>query len=441
MAQRTLFEEPTRTTTKGREEVGGTPRLREVRRGQMRMEVVDLETLLPEEHVARLVWAAVGRLNLTAFYEKVRARGGNAGRPATDPKLLLALWLYATIDGVGSARELERLCRDHVAYRWLCGGVTVNNHLLAAFRVGHEAALDELLSDVVGRLMAAGLVTLRRVATDGMKVRASAGAASFRRRPRLEQFVEDARAHVAQVKASVHDPTQRTRREAAQVRAAEDRQRRVEAALAAMPEAEKTKARQRTSKSKKPKEPRVSTTDPEARVMKMADGGFRPAYNLQFSTDVDSRFIVGADVSTLGNDFMLLTPALDDIERRTGDLPRAILVDGGYVNIDAFTDADARDVTVYAPVPKPRTEGADPYTRKPKDSDATAIWRRRMQTDDAKDLYKQRAATAETTNADLRLLRGLDRVLVRGRSKILCLTLWAAIAYNLLRAPLDALLA
>jgi len=212
----------------------------------------------------------------------------------------------------------------------------------------------------------------------------------------------------------------------------------VKRALDAMTDAEQTKARQSRKKDRK-KKPRVSTTDPEARVMKMADGGFRPAYNLQFSTDVDSRFIVGVQVSTNGSDAALLTPAIEDIERRVGLLPEAMLVDGGFVNRPAFDRAAAQDIVIYAPVPTPRKPGIDPYERKPGDSEANAAWRERMQTPEAKELYKQRAATAETTNADLRTHRGLDRLLVRGSGKVLSVTLWAALAYNLLHAPLSAL--
>jgi transposase len=415
------------------------PRLRIARRQQLALEVVDLDSLIPDDHPARLLSSAVECLDLELFYAPVRAREGGPGRAATDPKLLVCLWLYATADGVGSARELDRLCRDHAAYRWLCGGVTVNHHLLSEFRVGHEAALDELLCEVLGKLMAAGLVTLRRVAHDGMRVRASAGAASFRRKKRLKEFVGEARAHVKALKASIHDPNTLTRREAARLRAAEDRQRRVEAALARMPEAEETKRRS-TNPKEREKEPRVSTTDADARVMKMGDGGFRPAYNIQLSTDVDSRFIVGVQVSTVGSDGQLMPPAIDDIERRLGDRPQEFLVDGGFASLKAIDAADAMGVTVYAPVLKGRDESVDPHARKPTDSDATAAWRERMTTDDAKEIYKERAATAETVNADLRCHRGLDRLPVRGTGKVLSVTLWAALAYNLLHAPLAALM-
>jgi transposase len=328
MAQRELFEEPPATGPTSAVP-RGAPRLRKAVREQVGLAVVDLDTLIPEDHPARTLCAALEHLDLRLFYAPIEAREGHAGRPATDPKILVGLWLYATADGVGSARELAELCRDHAAYRWICGGVSVNHHLLAEFRVGHETALDELLSEVLGKLMAVGLVTLRRVSHDGMRVRASAGAASFRRKPRLRDFVKAARKHLADLKADASAPGQRDRREAAALRGAAERRQRVEAALGKMVEAEATKTRQKSAKDRA-KAPRVSTTDPEARVMKMGDGGFRPAYNVQLSTDGDSRVIVGASVSPVGSDARLMKPALDEIARRTGTLPDEFLVDGGF---------------------------------------------------------------------------------------------------------------
>ena len=440
MAQRDLFGGPSDTTTAAEPaRPRGRVRLRQAVREQLGLEVVDLDSLIPDDHPARTLWAAVEQLDLTRFYEPIAAREGVAGRDATDPKMLVCLWLYATADGVSSARELDELCRRHAAYKWICGGVSVNHNLLSKFRVGHEVALDELLSEVLGKLMAAGLVTLRRVSHDGMRVRASAGAASFRRKLRLKDFVKAARKHVDALKAEARDAGHRDRREAAQLRGAEDRRRRVEAALGKMADAEATKQRQNDAKDRA-KEPRVSTTDPEARVMKMGDGGFRPAYNLQISTDVDSRFIVGVGVSTAGSDARLAPPALDQIELRAGILPDEMLVDGGFVAIEAIDDAESRGVTVYAPPPKPRNPQIDPHARKPGDTDRTAEWRARMATDEAKEIYKDRAATIETVNADLRCHRGIDRLLVRGSGKVTSVLLWGALAYNLLRAPLSALI-
>jgi transposase len=162
------------------EEDEGEARVRIPDRSQMVMVTYDVDALIGPEHPARAMWELLGRMDLSGLYEAIRARGSRPGRAATDPKLLLCLWLYATSEGVGSARQLARLTTAHDAYKWICGGVSVNHDLLADFRVSHEAVLDALLTQLLTVLLQAGLVTLRRVAQDGVKVRASAGAASFR---------------------------------------------------------------------------------------------------------------------------------------------------------------------------------------------------------------------------------------------------------------------
>jgi len=148
---------------------------------QIELHPSNLESLLPEGHRARLVWRYVEQQNLKGMYDPIKARQGSAGRSAIAPEILFSLWLYATIDHVGSARELARLTLEHDAYRWICGGVQVNYHTLSDFRVDHGSVLDELLTDNVAALMFVGVVKLKRAAHDGVRVRASAGAASFRR--------------------------------------------------------------------------------------------------------------------------------------------------------------------------------------------------------------------------------------------------------------------
>lgn len=409
------------------------PRMHTAQRDQVEWRTVHLDAAIPADHRARVIWRVVERLDLSAFYAEIRSRGDQAGRPATDPAILLALWLYATTDGVGSGRELERLCAQDAAYRWICGGVTVNYHTLNDFRVDHGDKLDQLLVQVLAALTHQGLVTLERVAQDGMRVRADAGAASFRKEATLVEHREAARTHVAQLKqALTEDPGAKLRaEEAARMRAAEDQLARIDRALAEMPIVVAVKRRNRGRKGKKAGPPRVSTTDPESRVMKMADGGFRPAFNVQLATDTTSRVIVGVLVANQGSDVSLMIPMLDDIERRTGRLPGEHLVDGGFVNLHAFTAADARGITVYAPPmkpAKPRPAGALPRRA---DSPAVAQWRRRMERSDAKQIYKQRAATAETVNADLRRWRTLDRFAVRGLAKARSQVLLNVLAYNI----------
>jgi transposase len=411
------------------------PRVHTAQRDQVEWQTVHLDGVLPVAHRARVIWTVVERLDLSAFYDEIRARADHAGRPATDPKILLALWLYATSDGVGSGRELERLCRQEDAYRWICGGVAVNYHTLNDFRIGHGDKLDQLMVQVLGAMTHQGLVTLERVAQDGMRVRADAGAASFRREATLVEHHHAARAHVEQLKqALTEDPGAKLRvQAAAQERAARERLARIERALAEMPVVVEVKRRSRPRKGKKCSAPRVSTTDPEARVMKMADGGFRPAYNVQLATDAGSRVIVGVLVTNTGADLSQMLPMLDEIQRGTGTQPGEHLVDGGFVNLEAITEADARGVTVYAPPKDPAKPRAAGARAKHPDSPAVAQWRRRMARADACQIYRQRAATAERSNADLRRWRTLDRFMVRGRAKARCQVLLNALAHNLVR--------
>ena len=405
------------------------PRVETANRDQIELQPCDLEALLPPGHAARLVWRFVEGLDLAAFYAAIRAREGRAGRSAIDPKILVALWLYATMDGVGSAREVDRLCYRHDAYRWLRGGVSVNHHTLSDFRVQHQTALDDLLTQSIAALLHRGVVTMARVAQDGTRVRGSAGAGSFRRGETLQTCLHEARKQVERT-AKQAEAGGTGRADAAQRRAAADRLARVEEALAQLPAIQATKDRQ---KGKRPTEARVSTTDPDARVMKMADGGYRPAYNVQLATDVDSRMIVGVTVTNVGSDRAAVVPMLDQLAQRTGRHPRAHLVDGGFFTKDVLTTVATRGITMYAPLPKCRDETADPAAPIHGDSPAVAAWRLRMTTEDGKRIYKERGATAEWVNADGRAHRILDRIPVRGLRRVHTWALWIALAHNMIR--------
>lgn len=406
-------------------------------RNQLSLQPTDLEALVPEEHPVRGIWALVEQLDLSPFYDEIESRGSKAGRPATDPAVLLALWLFANAEGVGSARLLERLCERDAPYRWICGGVPVNHHTLADFRVEHGEKLDGLLTQVLAALMNQGIVQLRRVAQDGMKVRASAGAASFRRQRSLRKCRAEAREQVRKLRHELaDDPSASSKRVvAARERVAKARLAAVKAALGEIPAIEKDRAERdakKPSEAKRRREIRASTTDAESRVMKMADGGFRPAYNVQLATD-ESGFIVGADVTNHGTDQPHVAPMLDEIKRRTGKVPREYLVDGGFVTLDNIEVLSERGATVYAPPPKPRNDEVDRYAPKPGDTPVVAAWRRRMGTKKAKRIYSRRGVLAERTNADLRVHRGLDRFNVRGLAKVKTIVLLAALSFNLLR--------
>jgi len=390
-----------------------------------------LDRLLDPDHRVRDVWRFVQSLDLQPFYGRIRAVEKHAGRPPIDPKILMALWLYATVEGVGSARALARLCEEHIAYRWVCGGVGVNYHALSDFRTAHGARLDVLLTQSVASLMAEGLVTLERVAQDGVRVRANAGAASFRGKDALAACLKDAQEQVETLKRELdEDPAATTARQAAaRTRAAREREERVSRAI----EQREVAAAKKTEGEEKKKEARASTTDPEARVMKMGDGGFRPAINAQLATDVGSQIVVGVDTGNVGNDFGHLGPMLEQIETRYRRRPKAALVDGGYVSVTDIETAAARGTDVYAPTRVDKRSPHDPHLAREGDGSGMGAWRVRMGTPEAKEIYKERASTAECVNA-LARNRGLRQLLVRGIAKARSVLLWFALAHNMMRA-------
>ena len=409
--------------------LAGVARVLLPNRVQLELRACDLESLLPAGHRARLVWTWVERANLSAMYAGIRAVEGGSGRTAIAPEILFALWLYATLEGVGSARAVARLTQEHDAYRWICGGVAVNDHTLADFRSAHGEAFAGLLTDSVAVLLAEGAASLKRVAQDGIRVRASAGAASFRRGATLEECLEQAREQVERLKRQDEgDPGAASRRQqAARERAARERQERIERALKRLPEMAEIKAKQGKSRE----QARVSTADAQATVMKMADGGYRPAYNGQFASDTETQVVVGVEAVCVGTDMAQLTPMVEQVETRYGQSPQEWLVDGGYPAHEQIDQA-TEHTTVYAPVPKAKDPDTDPHAPKEGDSEAVGAWRERMGTEAAKEIYKERAATAECVNAQARE-RGLTRLRVRGTAKVRCVLLLHALAHNLMR--------
>ena len=405
------------------------PRLRRPDRHQFVLESVCPDDRIPADHAARTIWRVVETLDLSAFYEPIEARGSDPGRAATDPRLLVALWLYAAVDGVGNGRALDRLCRAHDAYRWLCGGVSVNYHTLNDFRVQHESALDQLMTQVLTALLDKGVVKVERISQDGKRVRASAGTSSFHRKKTLARHLEEVKRYIEELKRQPEDAS--AVRQAAWERAAREQQERLEQALALIPELEEMRRNPRNNKKDRVKPVRVSSTDPEARKMKMPDGGTRPAFNVQLAEDASSGAVVGVDVVSSPADQNQSEPLREQVEQRTGQKVQEHLMDQGYVAMASIGRAEESGVAVYAPLPRNRKTG-EPVTESRWDTEWTRRWRERMQTPEAKEVYKLRAARSERVNAELVDRMGLYRVAVRGLRKVKCVMLWMTLAYNMI---------
>ena len=410
-------------------------RLDTAERGQREFQESSLDELLGADHRARQVWDYVEGLDLSVLYGRVRTTMLSSGRPAIDPAILVSLWLYATLDGVGSARLVDRLCRSEAAYRWLCGGVGVNYHTLSDFRTGAGPMLDELLSRSMAGLIASGLVDVQSVAVDGLRVRALAGSGSFRSGERLQELYEAAREAVEQLRTEVEeDPGWAARRtKVRQQAAAEDRLRRLEEARRAHAEIEdrreKEAAAQRRKKKRQSKPVRASTSDPQARVMKMGDGGYRPAYNVQIKTTVKGAHIVGVSVTNCASDRGLLGPALDEIDQRYGVRPQRMLADGGFDGKACIERLHAENIELFCPLPN-NTKG-DPAAPRRGDGPGAIAWRRRMASEQGQAVYKHRFAT-ERPHAHMRN-HGLQQLLVRGADKVKAVVLWHVHAFNFLQ--------
>jgi transposase len=409
----------------------GKARLEKGDRYQVEMRTASLDEMIPAEHRVRVIWAMVELMDMSRFYARVKAIEGEAGRPAIDPRLLVGVWLYATQDKIGSARELARLCEENLAYRWLMGGISVNYHTLADFRVDYESELDDLLTQGVAVLMKEGLVKIERTAQDGMRVRANAGVGSFRGEGKLVVYLQKAQEEVQKLKEQNRDDnTHSLRKQAAQERAAREKVERIKKSLE---EIQKIKEKRAKSHHKKgdEKEPRSSSTDPEARFMQMPAGERRPAYNAQLDIDTESLIIVGVDVVN-EIDPGQMDPMLETIHNNYGRYPQEHLVDGGFVTNDDIESAFEKGIAVFAPLPKPRRKGQNPAKVRKEDGPGVRTWRERMTTAAAKEIYKERPATIELANAQARN-RGLRQFIVRGKRKARSVLLWFALVHNILQ--------
>ena len=422
-------------------------RIRQAERRQPGFELVDLESLVAEDHPVRAVWSFVEGLDLGWFYDRIKARGEAPGRPATDPRILLALWLYATVDGVGSARALDRLCVHHSIYRWICGGVTVNHDMLSTFRLDSGDYLDGLLTQSLTALMAEGLITLDEVITDGTKVRAAASRSSMRRVQRLSELETKARERVAELRRELDaDPAASERRLLKRrLVGAEDRARRVAAALAkraaAVQEANKDEGGQAEGDDKppgkKPKEERISTTDPDAQLMRMADGAVRPAYNVQVASACG--FVVAIEPTERRNDRGLAPTTVEQVERRCGKPPLRLLGDVGAMtatDITGFAGSHPA-MQVFSPPPackeSSKPESKARYERnRAAEPQCLKDWRARMDSEHGKAVYKRRSNT-EHVHGRMKN-RGFGHMVLRGLRKVNIACLLHAIAHNLIWA-------
>ena len=397
-------------------------RMREPERRQGQFVFQIPEDQLAEDHPARILWRLVETLELSGFVENAKAFEGQCGRDCLSVKMLLTLWLYAISRGVSSAREIERLTKSDDAFRWIVGDQTVSHATLSSFRVGHRAALEQLMTDILGALLQQGLVELDFVAQDGTRIRASASAPSFRSELALQQCLEQAELHVKAVMAEADDPEATSAEKSARLAGALDIQRRVQRAIEVVHE------RKAADKEK----PLASTTDSDARTMKMGDGGFRPAYNIQLATAGypmgGPRTIVGIRVTNEGTDMGSLTPMLEEVERRTGQTPHTILADAGHANHECICNLIDREILPLVSVPEPSKDPGPNANFDPR----IDAWREIMQTEGVQKLYRNRAGLCELPNAHFKSRLGLGQFLVRGLNKVTCVVLFTSIASNLL---------
>jgi transposase len=477
------------------EAAGGKPRYEVIEREQLCWRRVDVERLIGEEHAARAIWEFVGRLDLRGYEEEVRAVEGKAGRPGWEPRLLISLWIYAYSEGVNSGRAIEELCEWEPAYQWLTGARVVNAHTLSDFRVKHAVALQELFVQSLGVLSADGLISLQRVMQDGTKIRANAASDSFCRKERVEQALRQAREQVEAVGALSEEETTRRISKARQ-RAARERQERLEQAL--------KEFNQLAEEGKDKEKRRVSTSDPEARVMKQAGGGFAPSYNVQIDTDAKDGVVVAVRVVQAGNDFEQLESGIERVEQNLGKTPQEVVTDGGFVSRDNIVAMKERGIEFIGPCVDEAGKGQSSYEgrgvsaeyqssqfvydarsdsyrcpqgkvlsyegkeerhmqvsyryraqrsdcqrcpvrsqccpgnrvtgrsiHRSEELAEVTEFRQKMQSEQAREIYRQRAQVAETPNLWIKEKFGLRRFSVRGLSKVGMEALWACLTYNI----------
>lgn len=385
---------------------------------------------LAETDPVRVLSRIIAKLDLTAFLDEAKALEGVAGRPVTSPTLLLTLWVCGIREGIGSARELERRCKRDEAYRWLVGDMEVSHDVLSAFLTGHRPVLEGVFTQVLGLLLSEGLLNMKLMAQDGFRVRASASAPSFRRAASLAECREQALLHLKAVLAAADAGEGTLAEQAARKAAARDYLRRVDAAIETLNQRKaEDDAKTPSQRAKQPL--RASTTDAEARVMKMADGGFRPAFNMQFGVAGDPhggpRTIVAVAVTNEGTDARSVTPMVKQVERRTGVIPDKVLADGQHATLDDIKECIARGIQPLIAVPERMAKALGSGDKSPE----VETWRALMSSEEGKVEYRGRAALVENVNAHARSRYNIKQVLVRGLDKVLCVALMMSLTHNL----------
>lgn len=409
------------------------PRIRSPDRS-LTVDPTTINELIPLDAKARVVWRMVEELDLTPLYQEIKSVDGHPGRPAIDPRILVALWLYGTDEHISSARELAERTTDCDPYKWICGGVPVNYHTLADFRLKHSEWLAQQITTTIAVMRAQGLVSLKNIGQDGMRVRAKAGNDSFHKPEQLAQLRQEAQQEWDQLQQEFEQSNDLSpRQRAAQERAARERVARIEHA-----QREVKKVAEQREKRKKGDgaTARASTTDPEARRMKMADGGFRPAYNVELATDLDSLVIVGVDVINVGSDSGQIEPMVQRIESEHSPLPQGMeyYADGNFATDADIQSLGKRGITLYSPVKEAARQlqaGKNPYVHRRCDQEHVGIWRERMGTPAAQAKYHQRSKT-EFPNATCRN-RGLHQFLVCGLRRVKSIVMWLVFTHNLFR--------
>lgn len=410
-------------------------------RSQIEFRISSLDEIIPEDHLARDVWDFTSKLDFSDFLDEIKIPDGCGGPRTKDPRVLMTLWLFAALEGIYSARHIDRLCKEHHAYIWICGGVPMNYHSLSDFRTRGADKFRLLLQQSIAVIWKLGIWSPETIAQDGTRVKANAGLGLFKRSPTLDKYLEDANQLIAKLeKELAENPNAFSAREkAAKQRAANERKERVEKAQVELEKYRSARTASakvhRHSFSQKDRENlRVSTVDPECRKMKMGDGGFRAAFNVQFATSTDKKVIVGVDVvNTL--DPATLAPMMQQVSQTFEKIgcppPKDWLGDSAYANKKDAAEAEEAFPNITLHSPPVSNDSCDALSPRDTDNEAMAKLRKRMATEEAVTKYKERGSTAEFANASTKN-HGMKQFLVRGLEKATQAALLFAITHNMM---------